>query len=194
MLPPAVPNPAGLSVEPVFHPRYAKALAQAHERLKDNDRLLLRLQTNLTRVSRNRHSLEVFLSIAYWQRHFIELLLGLAHAEDLLVLASEAAKEKDHERAIDLVTEARDKARMLLDDMKTMHQRLKAVWEKSRFEKGRTIDGRKFVHIMDDVKDHTADRRPDLSYIISHEENIGLPEWLDSLQRAIDAYSAAHSV
>jgi len=192
MVPPALPNPDDLSIEPVFRPRYARALAEAHERLKDNDRLLLRLQANLTRVRRNHHSLEVFLSIACWQRHAIELVLGLAEAEDILVRASEAARERNHERAIELMLEARDNVRALIEDMTTMYQRLKAVWEKSRFEKGRTVDGREFVHIMDDVKDHTADRRPDLSYIISHEENIGLPKWLDGLQQVIRAHSAAH--
>ena len=89
--------------------------------------------------------------------------------------------------------EARDKVRGLVGDMHAMYGRLKAVWEKSRFEKGRSVDGRQFVHVMDDVKDHLADRRADLSYLIAHEELIGLPEWLEGLQKVIDAHAAGES-
>ncbi len=47
-------------------------------------------------------------------------------------------------------------------------------------------------HVMDDVKDRLADRRPDLSYLLMHEEAIGLPDWLAGLQAAMDACSATH--
>ncbi|MFW6164316.1 MAG: family 20 glycosylhydrolase, partial [Planctomycetota bacterium] len=191
LVPPALPDPADLSVEPVFRARYAAALAQAPDHLRANDCLLLRLHANLTRARRNRHNLEVFLSIAQWERHFVELLLGLADAEDLLVRASEAAGEGEGERAVALMAEARETVQALIEDRDAMYKRLKAVWEKSRFEKGRSVDGRDYVHIMDDVKDHLADRRPDLSYLVAHEERIGLTEWLDALQAAIDAQRAA---
>jgi hypothetical protein len=188
LVPPALPDPDTLSAEPVFRPRYAAALAQAPDRLRANDRVLLRLQANLARVRRNRHNLEVFLSIAQWERHFVELLLGLAEAEDALVEASEATREGEGERAVTLMVEARDRVQALIEDRDAMYARLKAVWEKSRFEKGRSVDGRDYVHIMDDVKDHLADRRPDLSYLVAHEERIGLPRWIDALQEAIDAH------
>jgi len=193
MLPPALPNPADLSIQPLFRPRYARALAEAPQRLEDNDRLLLQLQSALALVSRNHYNLEVLLSVARWQRHFIQMVLGVAEAEDLLVLASKAAGEGDAVRALGLLAQARDKVRAALDDLEGMYRRLKAVWEKSRFEKGRSADGRRFVHVMDDVKDHYADRRPDLSYLISHEENIGLPAWLDGLGKVIEARSAAQA-
>ncbi|HUT34128.1 MAG TPA: family 20 glycosylhydrolase [Planctomycetota bacterium] len=179
MLPPALPNPADLSVEPVFRPRYARALAEAPQHLDDNGRLLLQLQSSFSRVRRNHHNLEVFLSIAHWQRHFIQMILSVAEAEDLLVQAPKA------ERPVEFLSQARDKVRAVLDDMEGMYQRLKAVWEKSRFEKGRSVGGRHFVHIMDDVKDHFADRRPDLRYLLAPEENIGLAPWLVSIEKII---------
>jgi len=194
LVPPALPNPDDLSIAPVFRVRYANALGEARQRLADNDRLLLRLQQNLSRVRRNRYNLEVYLSVGYLQRHFIEMLLGVAEAEDLLVSAAEAAGEAKPERAVNLMVDARDKVQAIIDGLYDTYGRVKTVWEKSRFEKGRSVDGRDFVHIMDDVKDHSADRRPDLSYLIQHEEHIGLPDWVASLQKVIDTYAAAQGL
>jgi len=67
--------------------------------------------------------------------------------------------------------------------------RLKHVWEKARFPKGRSVGDRHFLHVMDDVKDHFADRRPDLAYLIAPEESIGLTEWRAALGRTIQSYA-----
>ena len=71
---------------------------------------------------------------------------------------------------------------------------LKGVFEKSRFQKGRTVEGRKFVHVFDDVKDHWADRRADLSYMIAPEENIGLEKWNEELAETIRTYARLFGV
>ena len=92
------------------------------------------------------------------------------------------------------MVDARDMVRAIITDLYATYERVKAVWEKSRYEKGRSLDGRDFVHVMDDVKDHRADRRPDLTYLIQHEEYIGLPDWVDGLQKVIRSYAAAHGV
>jgi hypothetical protein len=68
------------------------------------------------------------------------------------------------------------------------------VWEKSRFPKGREAGGRKFVHVLDDVKDHWADRRADLSYMIAPEESIGLEQWMKNFAAVIRKYAQKHNV
>jgi len=45
------------------------------------------------------------------------------------------------------------------------------VWEKSQYPKGRTVDGRQFVQVLDDTKDHWAGRTADLSYMIAPERS-----------------------
>jgi hypothetical protein len=42
---------------------------------------------------------------------------------------------------------------------------------------------------LDDVKDHWADRRPDLSYLIAPEESIGLENWTKKMADVIRAYA-----
>ena len=43
--------------------------------------------------------------------------------------------------------------------------------------------------MFDDVKDHWADRRADLSYMIAPEENIGLEKWNTELAQFIRTYA-----
>jgi len=187
--PPALPNEDDLSIGPVFTDRYAHLLEEAPKRLRDNDRLLARLQANLVRAARNRHNLEVLLSLAYFQRHFIELLIGLGQAEGLLVEAGKAHREKQAGRAVGLMLRAHKQVGLLIEGLDDTFARLKHVWEKGRFPKGRSVGDRHFAHIMDDVKDHFADRRPDLTYLIAPEESIGLAEWRATLGRRIQSYA-----
>ncbi|MFP4058744.1 MAG: glycoside hydrolase family 20 zincin-like fold domain-containing protein [Candidatus Brocadiia bacterium] len=194
LLPPALPERHNLKLQPAFRTRYAEAIAQVPARIEQNDRLLLRLQANLTRARRNRYHIEVLLSIARRQRHFLETLLALDGAEAALEQAAQAAQDDEPRRALGLLDRARRTVQALLRDRQAMFRRLKAVWERSRLEKGRAVGGRTFLHAMDDVKDHLADRRPDLTYVIAHEEDIGLEEWLGQLGDLARAYAAAHGI
>ena len=71
---------------------------------------------------------------------------------------------------------------------------LKATWEKSRYPKGRSVGGREFVHILDDLKDHRADRRAGLDYMLEPLENIGLEAWNDGLAQFIRTYAKSRDL
>lgn len=71
---------------------------------------------------------------------------------------------------------------------------LQTVWEKSRFAKGREVNGKKFVHVLDDTKDHWADRRADLSYMIAPEESIALEKWMKQLASVIQEYAKKNNL
>jgi len=194
LLPPGLPAAEDLSFTPVFSARYAGVIATAGEQLRENDRLLEGLQEGLVRAERNRYNIRVLLSITRYLRHFVELVLALASAEDLLVTASKAAAEGNPTRAYRHALTARDRVQESIDDLYATYVCLKAVWQESRYEKGRSVDGRSFLHVMDDVKDHVADRRPDLTYLLEAEELIGLPKWVQSLEEVIGAYAARHGL
>ncbi len=190
LLPPAVPA-ADLSMEAEFGARYGRLLAEARAELVRSDRLLGRLHGGMVRARRNRYNLEVLLSLAYFLRHFIEMLLAVEEAEDLLAAAARADKEAQKQRALELMVEARRKVARSLDDLHATHRRLAGVWEKSRFPRNAPVDGREFLHVMDDVKDHFADRRADLSYLIAPAESIGLDRWCDAVGEVIEDYAGA---
>ncbi len=194
LTPPALPTGPGLAFEPAFGPAHAEAMAEVPARLRENDRLIGALQANLARVRRNRYNLEVFLSLAHLIRHHLRLLTGLGEAEDLLARASDAAGRDEHAEAVDLMARAHHRAGEIIDDLHDVFGRLVATWEKCQFPRNAAVDGKQFIHVMDDVKDHFADRRADLSYMISPEESIGLGEWRKGLWEILSSYAQAHDV
>ena len=189
--PPVMPNDTAVSMVPRFGSRYARVLAEAPERLADNDRLLARLQANIPRAGRNRYNLEVFISLGHYVRHFIEMILAVADAEEQLHQAALAGKGADDRRAMHCLVSARETVQGALDGLYVMFARLEAVWEQSRLPKNAPVDGKEFVHVMDDVKDHFADRRVGLDYLIAPHESLELDKWLEQLDDVIERYGEA---
>jgi len=194
LLPPALPKLPDLALAPTFAGRYEKILKQVPRQLRRNDWLIARLLENLPRARRNRYNLEVFLALAYFQRHHLRMLQGVAAAERELLAAAEAEAGGRRSQAVGLMLQAHRRVGEILDDLRQTYSRLKVVWEKSTYPRNREVEGKKFVHVMDDVKDHFADRRADLTYMIAPEESIGLEQWRKGLAEVVRGYAKAHGL
>ena len=109
------------------------------------------------------------------------MILGLRDIEDKLRAAQEAAAKSNPTQAVGQLVAAHQQARGIVEERQRTFQYLKTIWEKSRYPKGREVGGRKFYHALDDTKDHWADRRADLSYLIAPEESIELEKWMKDL-------------
>ncbi|PYT28668.1 MAG: hypothetical protein DMG57_14115 [Acidobacteria bacterium] len=93
-----------------------------------------------------------------------------------------------------LLSAAYDTVDQLRNDGLTTFEDLRIVFEKSRYPKGRSVGGRQFLHVFDDVKDHFADRRADLSYMLAPEDSLGLDRWLKDLARSMELYAKENNV
>src|SRR5262245_23736384 len=192
--PPALPAMPGLDFAPVYVGRYAARVEEAGRLALENDLLIHRIHQNILKADRNRYNLEVLLSLAGLTGHHNRLILGMKKIEDDLNSARMESGRNRHEEAMGHLVGAYDLARGLVKERREVFQALKTVWEKSRFEKGREVNGKKFYHALDDTKDHWADRRPDLSYMIAPEESIGLEKWMESLGGVIRDYAKKNNV
>jgi len=186
MITPVLPDATTFAAEPVFRPRYARILEAVPARLKDHVRVQSLLTENLKRARRNRQALEIFDSIAALQRHMLEMMRDAALAEDRVVEAAACARQGVWDRAHDLIEQAIAQVRHIQTDREAVFERLQTVWERGRFPKGQSVGGKNFVHVMDDVKDHFADRTPDLRYLLAPELRIGLDSWADSLEEFLN--------
>lgn len=189
---PPLPSPGDLVMDPEFHARYADKIAEAAVLLGKNERLIAHLQQSLTSVSRNRYNLEVLLSIAYFERYTLRTVLNLSQIEDLLVAASEA--RMNFSGAVNQMVTAYKLAGEILKEETSMWSKLTRTWEKSRYEKGRSVGDKDFLHVLDDVKDHFADRRKGLTYMLAPFERMGLEEWQKQLGAIIVDYAASKDV
>jgi len=189
---PPLPSPGDIVMFPEYNSRYAEKIKEATVLIKENDRLISHLQQSLTRVSHNRYNLEVLLSIAYLERYTFNTVLNLSRIENLLVDASRA--RLNFSGAVNQMVEAHNLAGEILEEGKAMWAKFTAVWEKSRFTKCRSVGGEDFVHVLDDVKDHFADRRLGLEYMLAPFERMGLQEWREQLEEIIVDYAKAKNV
>ncbi len=192
--PPALPELPGLNFTPVYVGRYEKLIAEAQAHAQENDALVHRLYQNLLKADRNRYNLEVFLSLAELTGHHNRMILGLKEIETKLNAARQSAEQGNAPQAVGQLLAAYTRARSIIEERQKMFASLTTVWEKSRFPKNRDVNGKKFLHVLDDVKDHWADRRADLSYMIAPEESIGLEQWMKKLAPLIREYAQKNNV
>ena len=191
---PPLPNPQDLSLQPHFAARYRNWLAESVSRSVENDELQHALAARILTAERNRYNLEVFLALAKFTGHHWRLLNALADAERDLGRAAAEAKLNHFEQAVGHLVSAHNRVAGVEQEATTTWRHLEGVFEKSRFPKGMSVDGRKFVHVLDDSKDHWADRTADLGYMDAPERSIGLAAWRTSLSRITIDYAARHKV
>jgi hexosaminidase len=191
---PEIPLDKNLKPNNKYTTDHSKIIAQAEELEVKNDELLNKLARYTGQVERNRYSLEVYLSIAYLERYFIKTVLAFRDAERLFERAHTASAAGKHEEAVGVLVEASNKIDALDKWSKEMWESVEKVWEKSRYEKNRSVNGRDFVYMMDDVKDHFADRRKGLDYLIAPFQRTNLPGWRDKLNERIKQYAVANKV
>ncbi|MFC1537260.1 family 20 glycosylhydrolase [Gemmatimonadota bacterium] len=178
-----------LTVEDNFTRKYSGILEQArilNMRLHD---AIVALQGKLSTVTRNRYNIEVFLTIARFEKHFCETLLALEKVEKILQRASTNVSAEEEHKALAQLVQAHKVVAGNHADRVAMWDQLITVWGKSRHAKGRSVDGRDFIHILDDVKDHRADRRPGQEYLLEPLENIGLQQWNEELAKFIVTFA-----
>jgi len=189
--PPALPSLPDLSFSADFTEKFRRQLDELPARFRENDALIARLEISLKNVKRNPYNIEVLLSLARFLRHHLFLLDSLGKAGTDLGQAALRHSSGDPLGAVTALSSAADRIDAVNTDRLVVFEALKTTWEKSRLPRNADTETRKFLHVMDDVKDHFADRRADLSYLTAPEESIGLPEYAGALRRIIKAYSKA---
>ncbi len=189
---PPTPSVKSLSLEPTFHDRYEQKISEASLLLKKNDLLISQLMRNITRVNHNSYNLEVLLALAFLERYTMETVLNLAKIEETLVAASKI--ENDPTKAVDLLISAHRLSGTIIKDQNIMWSDFTTTWYKSRLPKNQSVGAKDFYHEFDDVKDHFADRRKGLEYMLAPFERIGIEEWRIQLEDVIIEYANIHNI
>ena len=187
---PNLPDINTLYNHPFWKNHYRGNLDNLDEERKANNRLNILLKDNLNRVSSHKYNIEVMLSLTQLYRHNINLFETLAKIEE--TLSNAGGNHLDYENAVSCLNEAIKLAEDICKEREQIYQQLKEVWEVSRYPKGRTVNGKKFVHILDDTKNHTADLTPDLSYIVMRERDLNLEKWIYDLKGIRHSFTLKH--
>jgi len=192
LLPPA-PN-ADLTYQSDWAKENARRIELASEFVPENDELLGLLQGNLPRADHNAYDLEVFLSIAHLCRQNLEMIHDVARMDALLRGAAEAAGKGQPKQAVSSIDRAIETARGIQYSRNRALADAIATWYKSRWPRVPEANGRRFLHEMDDVKDHLPDRTVDMSYLVYRELILPFGEWVENVRAARNQYAQAHNL
>lgn len=169
----------------------AKRIALAQKAKQQNDILLGLLDENITRTQFNRYNLEVYLSIANLCRQNSDLIEGIQHMDADLASAAKSSGD-DPQKALFQVDRALDTATSIWRERNQILANAVGTWYKSWEPRVPEANGRKFLHQLDDVKDHLPDRTVDMTYLVYREKILPFGTWADSIAAARNKFAEAH--
>lgn len=172
----------------------ARRMELVEKSLAENDELISLLHENLRRAEFNHFTLEVFLSIANLCRQNLELLRGIERMNGLLTTAHQAAKDHHPAQAVAELDKAIEFARELRNERETVLKDTAETWTKSWCPRVAEANGRKFLHDLDDVKDHLPDRTIGMEYLVYRELLLPFGQWVAQIQAARNQYAKAHQL
>ena len=191
---PSVPSPENLTIASKWTEENQKRLELAAELVTENEELLGLLYSNLPRVEFNRYNLEVFVSVAQLCRQNLRLLQSLAAIDRQLEAAQAAAAKGDARQATAALDRALDLALAIKDQRnRALHDTVE-TWYKSWFPRLAEANGRRFLHELDDVKDHLPDRTVDMSFLVYRQLLLPFGDWHDKVQSARNDYAKKHDL
>jgi hexosaminidase len=191
---PSVPSAENLAIASKWSEENQKRLGLASDLVTENEELLGLLYSNLQRVEFNRYNLEVFVSVAQLCRQNLRMVQSLAAVDRQLEAAQTAAAKGDARQATAALDRALDLTLTIKDQRNRALQETVETWYKSWFPRVAEANGRRFLHELDDVKDHLPDRTVDMSYLIYRQLLLPLGVWYDQVQSARNSYAKKHEL
>ena len=185
MLP--VPDSHDLSIKFNWADSNYKRLQLTQSFLKESDELML-LLNNLNAVGNNQYNIEVIKTVAALCRQNISMLLYLKKISELLQAASEVAN-KNPENSLDLIDQSLSLAALLKTERNNVLDSTVNVWYKDWLPLVKEANGRKYLHVVDDVKDHRPIRTADMSYLIYRELMYPMDKWAEETVKARNEFA-----
>jgi hypothetical protein len=190
---PALPIPSAmdLSLDKDWSAENFGRIQSAERYLKENDELADLLKINIRNVDCQQYNLQVIQSIAMLCRQNLNMLIDLQHIDELLKLSSNIAS-KDPATAISFIDQALDRVTVIRDKRNEVLKSLIILWYQDWYPLVNEANGRIYLLLVDDVKDHLPSRTADMSYLIYREIHYPLGEWTKKVIQIRNWYAKEH--
>lgn len=193
-LPPLpVPSATDLSLNKNWNTENQVLLTAAEKFLKENDELVNLLNDNLVAADYQHYNLQVLSSIARLCRQNLIMLLSLQKINQFMKLAADAAAANPA-TAIALIDQSLSEMKNLRAERNEVLQSVTAVWYQEWFPRVQEANGRKFLDLVDDVKDHEPARTVDMSYLIYRELKLPLDKWAKQVLEARNHFAIKNNL
>jgi hypothetical protein len=191
---PPVPTPDLLRLDWDWSQENARRVELASRFLIQNDELLDLLHTNLKRVQFNRYNLEVFLSIAQIYRQNLLMILELERLSSSLKSAQAAAPRQQYPQALAALDEALDAVEYIRQQRNGVIHNVSQTWYKTWLQRVAEANGRRFLHVLDDVQNPPPALTIDMSYLVYRELLLPLGDWAEKVLAVRNQYAQAHGL
>ena len=111
-----------------------------------------------------------------------------------LKAASGAAQKNQPRQALQAADRALEAATSIQWSRNRALRDAQQTWYKSWYPRVPEANGRKFLHEVDDVKDHLPDRTTDMSYLVYRQMLLPFGEWVELIRAARNQYAQAHQM
>lgn len=187
-----VPDADKLSLKYSWSDSNYKRLELATLFLKESNELM-QLLDKVKQLGSNRENMNVIRSVALLCRQNLTMLTGLKKI-DMLLKASSVASASDHPQALYLLDQALDISTMLKMERNIILDSAVMVWYNDWLPLVPEANGRKYLHAVDDVKDHRPLRKADMSYLIYRELNYPMDSWAQQTVQARNNFATKHAL
>ena len=192
---PALPVPSNmdLSLNKNWNSDNKVLLVAAEKFLQQNNELMNLLSNNLAKADYQHYNLQVLRSVAQLCRQNLTMLLNLQKINDLLKFSADAAGSNPP-LAVLLIDQALDQVNNIRVERNEVLQSVTAVWYQDWFPRLEEANGRKFLDLVDDVKDHGPARTVDMSYLIYRQLKLPLGKWATEVLDARNQFAGKNNL
>ena len=161
--------------------------------LADNDELLALLKASEA-AEFNRYNIEAMQSIARLCRQNLEMLRDMDRIVQRLSDARAAAREGQPANGVAALNGAIDLVGQMRQARDQTLKTTTETWYKTWQPRVADANGRKFLHEVDDVKDHLPGRTVGMDYLVYRELQLPLGEWAKQVLAARNQYAKTHGI
>jgi hexosaminidase len=172
----------------------ARRVQMAQDNIPAVDELIDLLHRNLRSVQFQHYNLEVFLAIAGLYRQNLQMLQAMGEINRALNAAQGAAARVQFDGAVAALDRALDMAQQIKDQRNAALQSAINTWYRSWYPRVDEANGRRYLNVVDDVKDHLPVRTIDMSYLVYRQVILPFGQWFDQVEAVRNQYAQAHSL
>jgi hypothetical protein len=175
-----------MEYDPFWNTEYAGLIRRSTDILPQMERVLAICKENLEGGVKNAYDFVLFTGLAKLFSHTAHTCLTLSALESSIAKAS-GLHFDNNQAAYDELTHAVEMIEANLAERNQVFGEIKTTWEKSQLPRGMSTPDKKYMHARDQQRNF-ANRRPDLSFMICDEEDLGLEEYLSGLSQYMQFY------
>ncbi|WP_229206934.1 glycoside hydrolase family 20 zincin-like fold domain-containing protein [Dyadobacter crusticola] len=187
-----VPQPGTLAITDKTYPVNQQRITTAQSMLPRNAYALQLIRQNKTLAKNQLYNLEVLETVAAICGQNLRMLVSLNRAADLMHEASAAAT--DPKLAVKKLDAALEEVSKMKRQRDSTFAFVESIWFKEWHPLVEEANGRKFLHQVDDIKDHQPVRTIDLSYLIYRELHYPLDKWWNDVKMVRNDYAQKHKL